>query len=103
MSSTDPYAVEIHSQAPVRMSFAGGGTDVSPFPEQYGGMVVNATISTYMSATLRLRRDSRVVICANTRPEPIIYPHVSAMRFDKRLDFVKAIAKAMYRRKQGFE
>jgi len=99
----DPFAVEVHSQAPVRISFAGGGTDVSPFPELYGGMVVNATISTFMRATLRLRHDSRIVIRANTRPEPIEYPSLRDMRFDRRLDFVKAIAKAMYRREEGFE
>jgi len=99
----DPYAAEIHSQAPVRMSFAGGGTDVAPFPQRYGGMVVNATIGTFMGARLRLARDARVVIRANTRPEPIVYPSLKAMRFDGRLDFVKAIAKAMYHRDHGFE
>jgi D-glycero-alpha-D-manno-heptose-7-phosphate kinase len=29
---------------PYRISFSGGGTDVSPFPEMYGGSVINATI-----------------------------------------------------------
>jgi len=103
MSGQDPFGVEVHSAAPVRMSFAGGGTDVSPFPERYGGRVVSATVSTYMRAHLRLRRDDAVIIRANTRPEPIVYPHLSRMRFDGRLDFIKAIAKAMYRRQEGFE
>ncbi|HET6428015.1 MAG TPA: GHMP kinase [Phycisphaerae bacterium] len=103
MNEPNLLGMEIHSAAPVRMSFAGGGTDVTPFPERYGGMVVNATISTYMRAHLRLRTDDVVVIRANTRPEPIVYPHLSRMRFDGRLDFIKAIAKAMYRRREGFE
>jgi D-glycero-alpha-D-manno-heptose-7-phosphate kinase len=30
--------------SPVRISFAGGGTDISPFPEKYGGAVFNTTI-----------------------------------------------------------
>jgi D-glycero-alpha-D-manno-heptose-7-phosphate kinase len=30
--------------SPYRISFSGGGTDVSPFPEMYGGCVINTTI-----------------------------------------------------------
>ncbi|MEM0133921.1 MAG: kinase [Thermoplasmatales archaeon] len=30
--------------SPYRISFTGGGTDVPPFPEMYGGCVINATI-----------------------------------------------------------
>ncbi len=29
---------------PYRISFTGGGTDIPPFPEMYGGRVINATI-----------------------------------------------------------
>ncbi|WP_393970950.1 kinase [Oxyplasma meridianum] len=32
------------SYSPLRISFGGGGTDISPFPEKYGGSVVNTTI-----------------------------------------------------------
>ncbi len=34
----------ISVMCPYRISFSGGGTDVSPFPEMYGGSVINATI-----------------------------------------------------------
>ncbi len=30
--------------SPLRVSFAGGGTDISPFAEKYGGAVINSTI-----------------------------------------------------------
>ena len=48
----------IKSRAPLRISFIGGGTDVSPFPETYGGIVINATISKYVHATLRFDKES---------------------------------------------
>ena len=31
----------IRAKAPLRVSFAGGGTDVSPFPEIEGGVVLS--------------------------------------------------------------
>ena len=103
MSSRDWQGIEILSHAPTRISFAGGGTDISPYPETYGGMVLNTTISIFMTAQLRLRSDSRVVIHANTRPEPIVYENVEDLHYDGQLDFIKAIASRMYDRRKGFE
>ncbi|MBA3943708.1 MAG: GHMP kinase [Herpetosiphonaceae bacterium] len=41
------------AKAPMRIGFFGGGTDVSPYPELYGGKVLNCTIDTYVRCMLR--------------------------------------------------
>lgn len=42
----------LRSKAPLRISFAGGGTDVSPYPEEKGGAVLNCTIDKFAFVTL---------------------------------------------------
>ncbi len=42
----------VRARAPLRISFAGGGTDVSPYAEERGGLVLNATIDKYSLASL---------------------------------------------------
>jgi D-glycero-alpha-D-manno-heptose-7-phosphate kinase len=50
------------AKAPLRVSFAGGGTDVPPFPEQEGGLVLSSTINRCAHGTLRPRDDQRIAI-----------------------------------------
>ena len=50
------------AKAPLRVSFAGGGTDVPPFPEREGGLVLSSTINRCAHGTLRPRSDQRIAI-----------------------------------------
>jgi len=92
----------IKSRAPLRISFAGGGTDVSPFPERYGGMVVNATINKYVSSILKFRRDKKLSI-EIVNEGKIVYPDIKKIKYDGKFDVVKAVIKYLYRDKKGLD
>jgi D-glycero-alpha-D-manno-heptose-7-phosphate kinase len=60
---TSEGAVYARARSPVRISFGGGGSDLTNYFSSIGaGAVINTTVSLYSHATLRLRCDSRVVI-----------------------------------------
>jgi len=82
------------ARAPLRLSFCGGGTDVSPYPEEHGGMVLSATINQYAYASLRPRRDTRLSIASLDYDVVAKYDHPSRLRFDGNLDLIKAVVKS---------
>ena len=59
---TDRLGTTAFARAPMRLSFAGGGTDVPPYPEREGGAVLNVAIRRYAYAAARVREDDQFVI-----------------------------------------
>jgi D-glycero-alpha-D-manno-heptose-7-phosphate kinase len=50
----------IRSKAPLRLGLAGGGSDVSPYSDIYGGSILNATVNLYAYCTVEETGDNRI-------------------------------------------
>ena len=58
----DERGVYIRARAPVRMSFCGGGSDLTHYFKDSAGAVINAAISLYSNGLMRIRSDSKIII-----------------------------------------
>ena len=76
-SSQFPVLIEqdvfARSKAPVRISFAGGGSDLTHYFMAEGGAVINATISLYCHVMLRPRGDLKITIDSLDLDESVSY------------------------------
>jgi len=57
--------VKVRCRAPLRLGLAGGGTDVSPYSEEYGGAILNATINRYAFAFIEPSPDWKIRFIAS--------------------------------------
>ncbi len=80
------------AKAPLRISFCGGGTDVSPYPEERGGVVLSTTVDKYAYATIKPRADDRLRITSLDYDIVANY-HRDELEYDGELDLVKAVAR----------
>lgn len=81
----------IRSRAPLRLGLAGGGSDVSPYCDIYGGYVLNATIDLYAYCTIEAWNKNQVVFIATDREEIYSSELNPCLKFDGSLDLHKAV------------
>ncbi len=82
----------IRSKAPFRLGLAGGGTDVSPYSDIYGGCILNATISLYAYANIEPRDDNKIVFRIPQTGEEYIYDSVMELPIENdKADLMKGI------------
>ena len=60
------------SRAPVRISFGGGGSDLTHYFDKEQGAVINSAISIYSHATLKKRTDNKIIINSADLKETLI-------------------------------
>ncbi|MBN1484092.1 MAG: GHMP kinase [Chloroflexia bacterium] len=85
----------IRSRAPLRISFAGGGTDVEPYPQERGGTVLSATIDKYAYATLIPRRNGQIRVESLDYDVVAKYNVDEKLPYDGELDLVKAVVRTL--------
>lgn len=79
------------SKAPLRIGLAGGGTDVSPYSDMYGGAILNATISLSANASIELLDTNEIIVEALDRNEAERYPFATALPINGTLDLLKGV------------
>ena len=82
----------IRSKAPLRLGLAGGGSDVSPYCDIYGGCVLNATIDLYAYCTLRPTcNNGQILIYSIDRNEKYETTSKKKLVIDGTLDLHKGV------------
>lgn len=79
------------SKAPLRIGLAGGGTDVSPYCDLYGGAILNATISLYAYASIELLDNNRIIIEATDRNELVTFDKQHQLPVDGQMILAKGV------------
>jgi D-glycero-alpha-D-manno-heptose-7-phosphate kinase len=85
------------SKAPLRIGLAGGGTDVSPYCDLYGGAILNATISLYAYATIEPLDEPLVILEAVDRDERVQYDLAKDLPIDGKLDLATGVYNCIVR------
>jgi D-glycero-alpha-D-manno-heptose-7-phosphate kinase len=81
----------IRSKAPLRLGLAGGGTDVAPYSDLYGGAILNATISMYAYATIQPRNDKKIILNSVDKGFHKEMKSVSRLKIDEQFNLATGI------------
>ena len=81
----------IRSKAPLRLGLAGGGSDVSPYSDIYGGLVLNATINLYCFCTIEETDDDKIVIDAFDAHTHESHPVSDHLEIDDNAPLIKGV------------
>src|SRR6478672_6973288 len=83
----------VRVRAPLRLSFGGGGTDVSPYADTRGGAVLNATISRYVYGTLVPRTDKSIGFRSFDYGTVVYWSDEAHFSFVGQMDLAKGVLK----------
>jgi len=81
----------IRSKAPLRLGLAGGGSDVSPYSELYGGAILNATINMYAHATIQPTKDNKITLHSFDNNVRQVYDSRKKLEIDDQFTLAKGI------------
>jgi D-glycero-alpha-D-manno-heptose-7-phosphate kinase len=85
------------AKAPVRISFGGGGSDLTHFFAKQKGAVINATVSLYSHAILKKRNDKKVIISSADLNSEIKASNIKAvLKIKTDLSLIQSIIKLIH-------
>jgi len=79
------------SKAPLRIGLAGGGTDVSPYSDQFGGAILNATLSLHAHATIESLDENNIIIQSVDKKETQHFNWAGELPINGELDLLKGV------------
>ncbi len=79
------------SKAPLRIGLAGGGTDVSPYSDIYGGAILNATISLYARAHIETIETNEIILQSVDQEKEQVFSLNPHLPIDGKLDLLKGV------------
>ena len=91
----------IRSKAPLRLGLAGGGTDVSPYCDLFGGCVLNVTINMFAYCTIEPTNNGVIEFCAPDRNESFQCQSIPQLEIDSSLSLHKGIYNRIVKQYNG--
>jgi D-glycero-alpha-D-manno-heptose-7-phosphate kinase len=79
------------SKAPLRIGLAGGGTDVSPYSDEYGGAILNASVSLSAYCSIEPIEENTIILRALDRKEEQRFEWASLLPVNGQLDLLKGV------------
>jgi len=91
----------IRARAPLRLGLAGGGTDVSPYCDTYGGYVLNATIDRYAYSVITTLDEPVVRLLATDQQQSAVCRLEPTLPLEGDLRLHRAVYNYMIRNHNG--
>ncbi len=85
----------VRAKAPLRVSFAGGGTDLYSYFKDYGGYVLSSTMDKYCQGTLVKRSDQRITLHSSDLGAFEELSSINQLSYGGKMDLIKAVIKLM--------
>ncbi|MEO6894892.1 MAG: dehydrogenase, partial [Ginsengibacter sp.] len=76
---------------------AGGGTDVSPYSDQFGGAILNATVSLFAYANIEPLEENKIIVEALDRNEKQEFDWSNELPIDGNLDLLKGVYNRIFK------
>lgn len=79
------------AKAPLRVGLGGGGTDLHTYADEFGGAILNATITMHTYASIEPLQDGRIILQAADYDQTLEYDSIEELPIDGSLDLLKGV------------